>query len=392
MNIQSFMRIFENNISIVINSIIFTVFLNVKIFAVILRVENIIPVILLSSLILAFVVNGFSIFTHNSVKFKVMYYLLFVLTLLWLFSPNETADLYYMSAIVFGFPAMIISNTKISYYWVTIFTLLFGLILFRFIDIFSWITESDAGEKMYNSYLILSFILFSFIGIYIYNKHKAVVLLSVINLVIYVPILLAIGVRGVYISIALFFFLIVLNTSFFERNKKPIIILSLLLLLFLLSVDWLELIENLRQWLANYDIEVYALEKYFIMFSNEDVSNGRSLLYSNAISGFFSSPIWGNGLGIFEQMNEGLYVHNIFLEVLYEGGMLLSIVFIYGFARFSKLVYRCKDIKKDHYTFVIVLFVLGCSILLFSNTLWRVVSFWLFFCVIFDKFKYIENE
>lgn len=389
---MSFMRTFENNISIVINSIIFTVFLNVKIFAVILRVENIIPAILLSTLILAFVVNGFSILTRSGAKFKVMYYLLFVLTLLWLFSPNITADLYYMSAIIFGFPAMIISNTKISYYWVTIFTLLFGLILFRFIDIFSWITESDAGEKMYNSYLILSFILFSFIGIYIYNKHKAVVLLSIINLVIYVPILLAIGVRGVYISIALFCFLILLNTSFFERNKKLLSIILTLLLFFLLSVDWFDIIEKLRLWLANYDIEVYALEKYFIMFSNEDVSNGRSILYSNAISGFFSSPIWGNGLGIFEQMNEGLYVHNIFLEVLYEGGILLSIVFIYSFTRFFRLVYLCKDIKKDHYTFVIVLFVLGCSILLFSNTLWRVVSFWLFFGVTFDKFKYIENE
>ena len=387
----SFMRTYEKNINIVINSIIFSVFLNVKIFTVILRVENIIPMILLSSLLVAFVVNGFSLLTHNRVKCKVMYYLLFVLTLLWLFSSNETADLYYMSAIIFGMPAMMISNTKISYYWVTTFTLILGLILFRFIDVFSWIMESDAGEKMYNSYLILSFILFSVVGIYIYNKHKVVVVLSILNLVIYVPILLAIGVRGVYMSIALFFFLIVLNTSFFARNKKSMLLIVLLLVITLFSIDWFELIENLRLWLADYDIEVYALEKYFMMFSNDDVSNGRFQLYSNAIFGFFSSPVWGNGLGVFEQMNEGLYVHNIFLEVLYEGGILLSIVFVYSFARFSKLVYRSMDINREYYTFVILLFSLGCSILLFSNTLWRVVAFWLFFGVTFDKFKYIEK-
>lgn len=386
------MKMLKNNCNIVINSIIFSVFLNVKIFAVILRVENIIPIVLLSSLILTFAINGFSILTQNSVKFKVLFYLLFVLSLLWLISQNETADLYYMSFLVFGFPAMIISNMKISFYWITIVTLLFGLILFRYIDIFSWAMESDAGEKMYNSYLILSFILFSFIGFYIYRKSTVVVILSVINLVIYVPILLAIGVRGVYISIALFFFLIVLNTSFFVRNKKSIIISSIFFMVFLLSIDWFELIEKLRIWLAYYDIEVYALEKYFIMFSNEDVSNGRSQLYSNAISGFISSPIWGNGLGVFEQRNEGLYVHNLFLEVLYEGGIMLSVVFIYGFTRFLKLVHKCREIEKDYYALVLVLFVLGCSILLFSNTLWRVVTFWIFFGVTFDKFKYKINE
>ena len=385
------MGMLKNNCNLVINSFIFSVFLNVKIFAVILRVENVIPIVLLSSLVLAFVVNGISILTQNNVKFKVLFYLLFVLTILWLISHNETADLYYMSVLVFGFPAMIISNMKISFYWITIVTLLFGLILFRYIDIFSWAMESDAGEKMYNSYLILSFILFSLVGIYIYRKDTVVVILSVINLVIYVPILLAIGVRGVYISIALFFLLIMLNTSFFVRNKKPIMVISIFFIFLLFSVDWFDLIEKIRIWLANYDIEVYALEKYFIMFSNEDVSNGRSQLYGNAISGFISSPIWGNGLGVFEQRNEGLYVHNIFLEVLYEGGIMLSVVFIYGFIRFLKLVYRCREIEKDCYTFVLMLFVLGCSILLFSNTLWRVVTFWLFLGVTFNKFKYVKK-
>lgn len=382
----------KHHYSIIVNSLIFSIFLNVKIFAVIFGVENIIPIVLSTTLILAFVVNGISIISSNRVKLLVMFYLFFLLTLLWIVSSNNIADLYYKSAILFVFPSMIISNVKISFYWLTLLSLLLGILLYGNIDILSWMFEGDAGEKMYNSYLILPFIIFSFIGLYLYGKKLIILLLSLINIIIYTPILLAIGVRGLFVSIFLFFFLLILNSTFFEKNKNTIISFIFIFIFLFFSIDWLELMERLSDLLASYDIEFYVIEKYIMMFSNDDVSNGRNELYHNAFMGFLNSPIWGNGLGFFEKKNEGLYVHNIFLEILYEGGLVLSIVFVYVFTRFIRLLKKCSTIEKEYYIFIVLMFVLGCTILFFSNTLWRVVSFWLFFGVMFNKFKFKENE
>jgi len=381
---------FSNSNKLIINSLIFSTFLNVKIFSVILGIENIIPVILLISFLCAFMVNGISIITSNSIKLKVIFYFLYIITLLWIISPNDIANLYYMSAIIFGISSMLITNIKLSYFWITITSLFLGIILYGSIDVVSWILESDAGEKMYYSYLVLPFILFSIYGLLLYNRNLYIIILSIINIIFYIPVLIGIGVRGVFISLILFFLLIFIKTSFFEKRKKYITIFFIIFTLFLITIDWYGLIEKLSVWLANHDIQIYVLEKYLMMFTNDNVSNGRFELYQNALLGFFNSPIWGNGFGVFEQNNEGLYVHNIFLEILFEGGILLSIIFIYGFSRFIRLIQMCKTIERDYYLFVILLFVLGCSILLFSNTLWRVISFWLFFGVILNKFK--RNE
>ena len=124
----------KHHYSIIVNSLIFSIFLNVKIFAVIFGVENIIPIVLSTTLILAFVVNGISIISSNRVKLLVMFYLFFLLTLLWIVSSNNIADLYYKSAILFVFPSMIISNVKISFYWLTLLSLLLGILLNEIIE------------------------------------------------------------------------------------------------------------------------------------------------------------------------------------------------------------------------------------------------------------------
>lgn len=381
----------NNNHKLIINSFIFSIVLNVKIFSVILRVENIIPVILLVSLLCTFMVNGLSIIISNITKLKIMFYYMIITTFLWIIAPNHVADLYYMSAIIFGIPAMIITNVKISYYWITFISLILGLLLYGSIEVSSLILEGDAGEKMYYSYLILPFILFSIFGFSLYKKDLYIIFLSVINLIIYVPILVGVGVRGVYVSLLLFFILMLIKTDFFQNKKKYIVVPVIVLTFLIFSIDWLNIIENASAWLANYDIHIYMLDKYIMMFTNNDVSNGRLELYQNAFSGFLASPIWGNGFGVFEKENEGLYVHNIFLEILFEGGLLLSIIFIYAFYRFVKIVKECKKIEADYFLFVVLLFVIGCSILLFSNSLWRVVSFWLFFGVILNKFQCIKD-
>lgn len=367
-----------------LNSFIFSICFNVKIFALIIGKENVIPFVLLFCFLSTIAINGFSIILKYPKKIFLSIYLYVVLTILWLIGGNEIADIYYFSAIIFAFPAIIITNADFVYRWVVLFSLLLGILFCIQVDGYGFLW-GDSGEKMYYSYMILPFIILSIIGIILYRKNIFIVCLSICNILIYIPIFLLVGVRGVYMSIMVFVFILLYKTKVFIRFKKQMLLLIVLLSIFVFNIDFEKFIYWLSDFFSAMNIEVYAIDKYLLMLGHSDISNGRSLLYEHAIVGFFDSPLIGNGLGVFEKYNSGLYVHNLFLEVLYEGGILLSSVIFYVLWRYIQYVKG--EIDYERYMFFAYLFVAGVSILFYSNTLWRVVAFWLFVGLMFNLYN-----
>ena len=142
-------------------------------------------------------------------------------------------------------------------------------------------------------------------------------------------------------------------------------------------VDFELLFTWISQVLSDNDMQIYAVDKYLAMFSHGDVSNGRGELYADAFAGFLQSPVWGHGVGLFEQSHDGLYVHNIFLEVLYEGGVLLACIIFYPFYVYFRYLFLSPENDKT-YIFFAFLFSVGVSKLFFSGILWNVPPFWLF--------------
>ena len=71
-------------------------------------------------------------------------------------------------------------------------------------------------------------------------------------------------------------------------------------------------------------INIFAKTERLIS-STGDGTNGRIILWTAAAEGILKSPIWGHGWGSFLMLTGQSHPHNIILELMYQGGLLLTI-------------------------------------------------------------------
>lgn len=364
-------------LQITVNSGVIALLFNIRVFNAVFQTENLLPFLIYAAFSLAFILNGPMLFLRYESRFKTVLYLLFIVTFLWLVSEGvELSNTYFLYGFAFAFPALFVTNLNFSIKRFYMFSMLFGLLLFFRVDGWGWVLE-EPEIKMYNSYLILPFILASFIGLRYYVKNVFLSVLGIVNLLIYVPLFLGIGVRGTYVSLLIFTLLMMLRLNIVRKHSYIVGVSSAVLLAGFMLVDFELLFTWISQVLSDNDMQIYAVDKYLAMFSHGDVSNGRGELYADAFAGFLQSPVWGHGFGLFEQSHDGLYVHNIFLEVLYEGGVLLACIIFYPFYVYFRYLFSSPENDKT-YIFLAFLFSVGVSKLFFSGILWNVPPFWLF--------------
>ena len=186
-------------LQITVNSGVIALLFNIRVFNAVFQTENLLPFLIYAVFFLAFILNGPMLFLRYESKFKTVLYLLFIVTFLWLVSEGvELSNTYFLYGFAFAFPALFVTNLNFSIKRFYMFSMLFGLLLFFRVDVWGWVLE-EPEIKMYNSYLILPFILASFIGLRYYVKNVFLSVLGIVNLLIYVPLFLGIGVRGTYV-------------------------------------------------------------------------------------------------------------------------------------------------------------------------------------------------
>ena len=203
--------------------------------------------------------------------------------------------------------------------------------------------------------------------------------------------------RGGLFSLAfLLYFIIMRKISKGTKytSKRGITSVIVLLVICILAINYEAIVEALYNLLSANDIKVSAVNKMYRLIMTENVLNNRSELYEFAWKGFLESPIWGNGVGAFS-VNHGGWAHNLFLQVLYEGGVLLfSLVFIPLLIIIYHMVWGDK-VKKENYAFLVLLFCTSIPRLLFSTEIWNTQSFWMllvFGLISINNEKRIKNE
>lgn len=229
------------------------------------------------------------------------------------------------------------------------------------------ILEIDEHEEwMGYGYAIVTFIIADLFYLFVY-KSKFWICLSVIDLVLYIPSFFWHSSRGAFGSIFGFLLLIIIQKSLLKGKKlSRSVIISMLIFTVLLV---LFLVFDLETVIM--DSGVNSLAKFF---GEGDVSNGRSSMYAVAVQGFWESPIWGHGVGSFA--NYTIYPHNLFLQFIYEGGIIL-------FGIMTSILYKAVryilNPRIDRNRIFLLLFVFSCSFfeLLFSATFWEKPRFWL---------------
>lgn len=235
---------------------------------------------------------------------------------------------------------------------------------------------ADYGNWMGISYGILRII----DGLTIYGlfysfktKHKAI-FLSVACA--YLCFLLIYGSRGTLLAYGtLLFYCWIINKRYgFKQFLKRLLIIAIpFILIYFYFFDILLWLHNISQVL---DVKLFFVEKLIALEEIGNISSGRSELIESAIPSIINSPFFGNGIATFEPYHDG-YVHNLFIQVLFELGIIpfilvCSIIFL-GLKNIVDL-----RINKDHRLFIVYLISSGVVELLFSSSLWVSQVFWLY--------------
>jgi len=105
-----------------------------------------------------------------------------------------------------------------------------------------------------------------------------------------------------------------------------------------------------------------GFNRVFNFFSNAHAieNDGRWIRWGLAWDAFLDSPLWGHGLGsVFYEI--GFYSHNLFTDMLCEGGVILTGIFLYCLFRFCK---RAKEWIKTEPQNEIVVTIFLCSFIM----------------------------
>lgn len=142
--------------------------------------------------------------------------------------------------------------------------------------------------------------------------------------------------RGAIIATVITLFL---NFVFEEKDFKRFIKLGLLLFLFVYLVN-----------MINPNIQLILKQRFFQI--KTDGGSGRIQLWKNALTTFKDNPIFGiglNGTTSYGQWhyNDGHYVHNTFLEVLSESGIIGICIYMFFWVQLLKTAYLNKKYSSN---------------------------------------------
>lgn len=135
-----------------------------------------------------------------------------------------------------------------------------------------------------------------------------------------------------------------------------------------------------------------GFNRIFNFFNNtEAISHDiRWIRWHKALDSFYASPVIGHGLGsVFYEV--GFYSHNIFTDILCEGGVILMCVVavvLYRFVRDSFYLIRCDN----RYEIILLIFLCSFIMCLFSGYYLAETGIWLSITYILGKTYIIENE
>ncbi|MFI8493298.1 O-antigen ligase family protein [Peribacillus butanolivorans] len=311
---------------------------------------------------------------------------LFLLSFLQIGASLHLKD-YLMSFCVFGITSFIIASQpfevkKVMKYITLIYVSTSWI--FLVLDIENMLP----GNKMGLGYLILPVILvciyhLSYLKV---NLPKKLYYLIIIGW--YGYFMIKVGTRGAILSIGLYIFLLFVLSKKITINRIIIYLMGFVIFIVVYS-NILSILLIVKNILGNLGIKSYFIEKSVLLIEENNIFNGRDILYESAFNGFKESWFYGNGIGSFHD-HYGTYIHNIFLQMLNESGVLLVIPLLLIICYGLFLLFFSRKIDHSFKLFICLIFTLAFPKLIVSSIFWKEQGFWILIIMIIS-FKFFKN-
>jgi O-antigen ligase len=317
-------------------------------------------------------------------------YIICAMLISWLFVGIKT-DKYIISFVFFGLIGCYIGSQEIDVELVLRYLIYFSylplLVMEGLMELHYRESLTSARLDMGISYALLPMV-FAALLHYIYYSKKANIVLKtgyIINAIILVILLLA-GTRGGVLSILVFFILVFVNQYSKESNasirthKKRrtwLIWLSIctgLIIAFFSN----QIILAASQFFSGIGLHINIIEKTAQLISSTgDSTNGRIVLWKIAARSILKNPIWGYGWGSFLILTSQTHPHNIILELMYEGGILLALPILFQVFRGVKKCILGQISNREDYVYATLLIATSLPRLMVSASLWNHQVFWM---------------
>jgi len=191
-------------------------------------------------------------------------------------------------------------------------------------------------------------------------------------LVVSLLVILALGSRGAIMCIGIFTLLKIIKQIKNITYTKVFLYLIIFSIIFLGILFLNQTLEYIYNFLLRYGIRSRSI---ILFLQGEIYLSGRDILYKNVIKEILNNPLLGIGLAGDRRVLGGIYVHNIFIEILSNFGVLLGsfIIIILIYVVIKSLL--GKESKK--YNIIIIWISIGFIHLLVSSSYLIDFKFWI---------------
>ncbi len=286
---------------------------------------------------------------------------------------------YFSYFFVFGITSIILASLSLDYKCLVvclvkiyIIVIVFYFLVQRSIFLYSPDYWSD---QMGMAYGMVIPVLFSFAYIVnakkLYQEYKKsyTYLASAELILAFYIIMFDCGTRGAILSAIIGCCFILLGRM---KSKKAVILLAFGIIL---GIVVFANIDSILGWirLTFAQSSIRALNKFSQMITIGGADNGRGAYFLDAIRMYSKSPVIGYGVGSFENLHDGAYVHEFFLELMVEYGGMGVIVFCVGLVKsIKRTIHSANNPEKV----VLVVLIGMATMLLYSGSYWLLPSFW----------------
>lgn len=280
------------------------------------------------------------------------------------------------------------------------FMLLFAIPVFGDLFVKSNMGTAYDAIKMSISYAILPVICAGVLHFFFYRKNSNLgeKILYVVIFVFMVA-FFAMSYRGALAALGLVILAgIMLSGDEKWSKKKKIVGISILLIIImtLFLVDSNIFLQQLYSFLHSHNIKIAFIDKNIFLAGSNDISHGRLEIWQAAINGIWDSPLWGHGITTFQYYTGYIFPHNIVLQFLFDGGILLTIPLLWYLVKGMINTFRIiRKTNKDKFVLILLLSCISLTRVMVSAEVWRVMLLWLLLGVLtqdHSSMKELENE
>ncbi len=287
---------------------------------------------------------------------------------------NPYVEKYLFEFIILGVGGLMASQALFSPIKVIKIISVLSIIVLPFLSMmdFTINNATDYGHWMGLSYGCVKYVIaLCLILFFIKEKSRLLKLFFCVSLIGYISLFMTMASRGAVLAVLVAIILFYMINHNYKLSKFLYVSIAIVILI---GVFWDFIIPLILESLAANDLHFYAFEKIALREATDSLSNGRIEIIEDAITYFKQSPIIGHGVAIYEYFNNR-YVHNIFVQLLIEGGLVLFIVITWFIIKAFILAFR-KTLSLEQRYFIAFLIASSIIELLFSSYLWRTQYFW----------------